>query len=264
MKAVNPLNAYYNTVPAHMSIYSDSIISAQSYQRPVNPNHVRDIVSGFDAHLFAEPLVSFRGGKYYLIDGQNRISALVWMNHGNPVSVKCTVFTGLTEADEANLFAKQDKLNRKLTPFEYINASSNGNDKDSDTTKKFLAACAECGVTIKNQKSSEAGSFMAANALLNAYKKYGDTAFKRVVPLILDTWQGNWDSKSISFINAMFAFDKRYSGKYSRRRFISASKKLSPAQLLYTAKAMVGSTSECVCAQLANAYNHGIPDAAKI
>jgi len=91
------------------------IVPSSSYQRPFRPEHAMAITNKFDEHLANEPKVSYRGGNYYVFDGQHTIAARKNLNGGNDVLVKCKVYYDLTEEDEALLFAQQFGESSALT-----------------------------------------------------------------------------------------------------------------------------------------------------
>jgi hypothetical protein len=80
-------------------------------QRDLNPARVRALARHFDLEQFGTPVVSHRGGIYYVIDGQHRIAALRAAGPGD-CEVLCWTYHGLTEAGEAAMFLK---LNNTLT-----------------------------------------------------------------------------------------------------------------------------------------------------
>ena len=50
-------------------------IPRETYQRELSPDRVRRIVKAFDERIANEPKVSYRGGHYYVFDGQHTIAA---------------------------------------------------------------------------------------------------------------------------------------------------------------------------------------------
>ena len=74
-------------------------------QRDLNQAWVAKLAAGFDLEQIGAPVVSHRGGWYYLIDGQHRIEALkLWLGSWEGQQVQCWCYEGLTEAQEAELF----------------------------------------------------------------------------------------------------------------------------------------------------------------
>lgn len=75
-----------------------------SYQSPVNEKQVEMIVLNFDPKALHTIVISERAdGSYYIIDGQHRVVAL--MRKGE-ISVECTVYRGLSVAEEAEMYRK--------------------------------------------------------------------------------------------------------------------------------------------------------------
>ena len=63
----------------------------------------------------AEPKVSFRDGKYYVVNGQHTIEGRILRNGGEDLPILCKVYTGLTMEQEALLFAEQNGHSAPLT-----------------------------------------------------------------------------------------------------------------------------------------------------
>ncbi len=61
----------------------------------------KEIIRDWDERLLDPVIVSFRDGKFYVIDGQHRIAAMRKMNNGSEVMAVCKVYSGLTYEQEA-------------------------------------------------------------------------------------------------------------------------------------------------------------------
>jgi len=57
-------------------LHTDRLTSGLPYQRPVNPKEVDRLIREWDERLLDPVTVSFRDGKFYVVDGQHRISAM--------------------------------------------------------------------------------------------------------------------------------------------------------------------------------------------
>ena len=86
---------------------SSEMKSTQPYQREINMARVHKAVENFDPNKVDIVHVSFRDGKYYVIDGQHTVSILEEHNGGNPTEVICAVHMGMTYEDEAKYYAEQ-------------------------------------------------------------------------------------------------------------------------------------------------------------
>lgn len=90
-----------------MEVSSRDLEIPDAYQRKLNTERVAKIVAGFNERIANEPKVSFRDGHYYVFDGQHTIVARKHMNGNNDLPILCKVYYGMTEQDEALLFAMQ-------------------------------------------------------------------------------------------------------------------------------------------------------------
>jgi Family of unknown function (DUF6551) len=78
-------------------------------QREFRPQHTEALAADFDLEAIGFPVVSHRGGSYYILDGQHRIAALKLIGYGDQ-KVQCECYEGLTEEDEARLFLRRSKV----------------------------------------------------------------------------------------------------------------------------------------------------------
>ena len=100
-----------------MEVSSRDLEIPDAYQRKLNTERVAKIVAGFNERIANEPKVSFRDGHYYVFDGQHTIVARKHMNGNNDLPILCKVYYGMTEADEALLYAPQTEVVRgKIAP----------------------------------------------------------------------------------------------------------------------------------------------------
>ena len=106
-----------------MMLFSNRLeVPRAAYQRRFRAKRARLIAEFFDERL-ANPLkVSFRDGRYRVFDGQHTMAARIMLNDGKHLPIKCIVYMGLTEQDEAALFAQQAGFSAPLTAGEYLRA----------------------------------------------------------------------------------------------------------------------------------------------
>ena len=91
-------------------------VPRQTYQRNFNAKRAQKIADEFDERIANEPKVSYRDGRYFVFDGQHTIAARKLLNNGEDVSIKCRVYFGMTEQDEALLFAQQFGVSARFPP----------------------------------------------------------------------------------------------------------------------------------------------------
>lgn len=106
-----------------MEVSSRDLEIPEAYQRRLNTDRVARIVSRFDERIANEPKVSYRDGRYFVFDGQHTVSARKQMNGNANLPILCKVYYGMTEQDEALLFAMQTGDSAALTPSAKLRAN---------------------------------------------------------------------------------------------------------------------------------------------
>ena len=106
-------------------------IPRESYQRELSPDRVKRIVKDFDERIANEPKVSYRSGHYYVFDGQHTIAARKLRNDNQDLKVRCKVYFGMSEKDEALLFTQQTGASAKLSAGVRIRARIFGGDPEA-------------------------------------------------------------------------------------------------------------------------------------
>lgn len=91
-----------NTSNIHYLKISDMEINPRT-QRALRLAHAEELANEFDWSKFGTPMLSFRDGRYFLLDGQHRVEGARIKGFGEK-RVRCEVFSDLSEADEAALF----------------------------------------------------------------------------------------------------------------------------------------------------------------
>ena len=96
------------------------------YQRHLNASRVKRIAAEFDERIANAPKVSYRDGHYYVFDGQHTIAARKLLNNNSDLNIVCKVYSGLTEQEEALLFAQQTGISAPLTAGAKLRAKIHG------------------------------------------------------------------------------------------------------------------------------------------
>ena len=96
---LNDNNTFIGINPPYqlMVIHSSKLIYPREiYQRGVERKRVELIARDFNEYIVNEPKVSFRNGRYYVMDGQHTIEGCILLNGGEDRPILCKVYTGLT------------------------------------------------------------------------------------------------------------------------------------------------------------------------
>lgn len=136
-------------------------------QRELRPSHVNRIVAEFDIDRFEPPVVNYRDGHYWVVDGQHRIEAVKqWLGDSwAKQSITCELFSGLSEKEEADLF---DHRNFKLTVSAYdkFRVRVTAGRQDETAVKKAVEAA---GLRLSRDKSD--GAVSSVSTLLKVFRR---------------------------------------------------------------------------------------------
>ena len=194
------------------------------YQRPLKESKVNSIVKNFDRRLINQPKVSFRDGQYWVFDGQHTIAALKKIHGNTDFKILCLVFHGLTQKEEAELFALQNGEASPVTRAEKLKAMEIA---QNPAVIDFISANRECGF----------GTNLAA--ICTAYDCYwelkGD-AYRHMMRLLQATWNGEKWSVSRNMLRGMSLFMKTYGGEISDKIFMERLHNVPEGKFTRTAR----------------------------
>ena len=80
------------------------------YQRKLQMSKVKQMVAEFNGIVVNPPKVSYREGRYIVIDGQHTIVGLKVLNGGEDLSIVCRVYTGLTKEEKEQVARMENRL----------------------------------------------------------------------------------------------------------------------------------------------------------
>lgn len=203
-------------------------VLGEDYQRELNESRVAKIVSSFNEMVANEPKVSYRNGKYYVFDGQHTIAARKLLNGNNNLPILCKVYKGLSEQDEAFLFATQNGEESKPTSGERMRAWIYGGSKDAIA---FKDATESTGILLEFGKSHCQYHLVCVNAAYGLYKRVGEKVYTDALKIIVEAWNGDVDSMKEEIITAVCRFIRLYHDVYDRERLIWRLKAENPKSI---------------------------------
>ena len=200
-------------------------IPRESYQRELSPDRVQRIVKSFDERIANEPKVSYRDGHYYVFDGQHTIAAREERNGGKPLPILCKVYMGMTESDEAMLFAQQTGESADLTAGARLRAEIySGNP----IAMSFLKATESTGLMLDLDQQRGTKRLACVATAFNEFQRVGAEKYKEALSLLLEAWNGDPDSLRAETVTAMCRFVELYDGEYDRKRLVQRFRKFDP------------------------------------
>lgn len=221
----------YSNPGAIRTLSTSRLTSGLPYQRPVEQKDVDKIIREWSGRELSPVVVSFRDGKFNVLDGQHRIEAMRQMAGGKDVIVPCIIHTGLTYAEEAEMYAKLDTDKKRLTLRQHTKAVVEaGSDAKIMEVKRLVE---DGGFTwALEAQTGEPFEIAAVRALINAYQLLGGNAFSRMLALMAGAWQGTPNSLKASMLSGMALFVKTYEMELSDRAFVRRMSIVSPDEII--------------------------------
>lgn len=178
-------------------------IEPSEYQRKTKSSQVNSIVKNFDEAKLGTLTVSQRDGKYFIIDGAHRLSALRTLKYTH---APCEVLTGLTYEQEAEYFRTQGNDKRALKPLDLFNAGLIAEDEKCLRINEIVKANSfTIGFDYKNFFH-----IGAIHALFLIADDYGFETLDHTLCLIANTWTGISKATSGACLLGVAEFVHRY------------------------------------------------------
>ena len=214
-----PAEVEYSNPGTIRTLSTSRLTSGLPYQRPVEQKNVDKLIRNWNSRELYPVIVSFRDGKFNVVDGQNRIAAMRQMAGGGDVIVPCMIYTGMTYEQEAELYAKLDKGKRPLTPRQHTKALvESGADAEIIEIKRLLEGAGF--VWALDKPTGEPFEITATRAVISAYHLLGGAGFSRMLGLIAQAWRGAPGSLKASMFSGMALFLKTYETELDDAAFI--------------------------------------------
>lgn len=207
-----------------------------TYQRVLGST-VKKLMENWNDEKCNFLLVSFRDGRFYIIDGQHRYSVA---KARGVLELPCIILTGLTQKDEALKFAQQQDNVNKLKPYDTFKANIACGDTNVEPVRidmEIKRICNKYNVEVQ-EYSTKATPYVLrsiSTARLIVRKEHGVETFERIMGVINKT---NWKESGLSyqdkFILAINAFVINNENFYDRveGKLIKAMNTYSPDDLL--------------------------------
>lgn len=210
---------FYSNAYRHMKLSTSALESSQAYQRKVDPRHVDEIIDNFNALYLDEVIVSYRGGKYYVVDGQNRIAAFMKMNGDHDCMVNCKVFQGLSYEDEAAMFYHLDAIKNKMKYHEKVKAMAEAGDNPAVQDIKRILSDVGLHWCLTGSKSGSRHTVSASQALIDCHETYGGLVMYHAMNLLVQTWNGDGSTLTAPFIKGICLFARTYAQHVTLENF---------------------------------------------
>lgn len=215
------------------SISSSQLKSKQDYQRKISMGFVEKTIAEFDPNKVEPVHVSYRDGKYYVMDGQHTILICEGVNGGNPVDMQCIVHKGMNYLSEAEWTVTQYEKTHKHNYGELTVAAFEAGRK---LPCELALEVSRVGGRLPYDKKTTTGM------RINAVKKV-QTLFKKdasdtilAIKCLVEAYNGRESSLQGDIIAGTTEFLKLYGNNIVTSRLVNALAKYTPQTLTNTAK----------------------------
>lgn len=199
------------------------LLNMAAYQRKLQEKRVAKIASEWDPYCAKDILVSYREGKFWVVDGQHTTAAAKKVGMQD---IQCKIRTGLTYEQEAKLFAEQgDNVKRPSVRERHSGLVEAGN-----TDAVFIKdICAKYNITTQTIASGNPylRSVSDANAIVSMQ---GKEAFEWVMDTIVKC---GWRHDAHAFSSCVLRTMRLFYGKYTdndkiQNRLVNVLKNKTP------------------------------------
>lgn len=201
----------------------DEIQVVPALQRQILDARVVEIVNNFDKKCLGRILCNYRDGKYYIIDGQHRLTALARLGYKE---IECDVYFDLTPEEEAKIYRFLAST-KPHTPFEKFKADILMKNKKAIELYNLVKS-----VGFKMAARKGGRNIACVNDLYNC-SSLDEEMLIRVLALFRDTFDLKAGITGVE-LKGMFLFLKKaYTNKkFNYKFFVSRLESKTQTQLL--------------------------------
>ena len=169
--------------------------------------------------------------------------------------VDCKVYEGLTQEDEARLFAEQNGISRAVESIAKFKALYAAGNVD---VVEMVRLVERSGFYMDFSKSKTINRITAVAKTYKVFKAVSSSDFIEILSLIKESWEGIPESLNTEIIGGMYLFYKTYKGEYKRKTLVTQLSKVSPAIIIREGKAFSNGGDARFARQILNIYNKNL------
>ena len=218
-------NVHFEQIPIK------DLVSNQDYQRTLSLRHVKKAADHFDLYQINPVKVSRRNGVNYVFNGQHTVEIVATVSGSRETPVWCMIYDDLEYDHEADIFANQMKYVKPLLPYEIFMANVEAGNNKQLLIKKLVESY---NLTITS--TAVPGGISAVSTLEAIHDKYGLQMLDLVLKLCVNTWEGIPQSFSSGIMKGIAKLVDSYGEELKEDAFIDRLSRVSPKELIRTAK----------------------------
>lgn len=214
---------------AHQKINTKDLIPHPVAQREFVKSHGDKLAKKFNWNEFDPISVSFRDGKFWVIDGQHRLYAIKKNAGGKDVTILCRVFYGMTELDEADYFLQKGKIVKQLTNADVRKVEFNIGEPD---VVGMVRGAEKAGWIVDFKTKWAKDRITSIASLLACYKALPDEQYVDMLSTLKAAWDSDKDAVGGMMLKGMAMFYQTYYGKFDSKELAKSLNRVSPVVVL--------------------------------
>ena len=209
-------------------------LAKAGYNRGINRKRVNKIKRNFHEDMVMPAIVSFRDGKYYIIDHQHQTQAIYELNGCNPnILILCDVREGLTYEQEAELYFR---LNTGQAILTFNDLYKGRVEAKEETALIFRDIVESCGYLVDGNTSTSIKALKTAHNIFD--KVNGQEKLKTILTLTNTCWPNDAYGVCGQMLEGLSLFLDNHGNEYDQKRFIKIMSEHEPKKILDDGSAM--------------------------
>jgi hypothetical protein len=225
----------------------------ETCQRKERPGWVRYLLEKWDFNEFGYPVVNFRDGNYFIIDGQHRVATLKVAGFGDE-SVDCVVYENLSDEEMAEMFLRLNDR-KSVATFDKFMVGVEANRPEESAVMRMVLAN-----KLKIGRSATKGTIAAVHSLMKAHR-YGDVVLAQTLRTLRDAYEAAPEGFDGIILEGLAMVFNRFNGRTDEARMVEAlgDIKSGPVGLRRRAELirekLDADLRHCIAAATVEAYN---------
>lgn len=203
-------------------------LAKAGYNRGINRKHVNEIKKNFHEDMVQPAIVSFRDGKYWIVDHQHQSQAIYELNGNDPnTPIKCSVRTGLTYEQEADLYYR---LNTGSKPLSFSDKLMGLIEAHDPVAIDFRDTVETCGYLVGSQTNN---SIQAVSCIWKVFNKDGGKdELIRILTLTHACWPDKKNGVDSRLIEGVALFLHNHGDEYRADHFVKVMSAVDPREIV--------------------------------
>ena len=206
-----------------------------AYQRELDSKKIYKILDKFNPLRVNVVKVSHRDDAYWIFDGQHTTAALVAHNGGKDLMVECKIYEGLSQQDEAELFARQKEFEKRPGVADIMKALYASGDTEMVELKKLVESA---GFIFDFSKSKANNRIVCCDKIYKIYRNAKQNDFVLFLRTLKTIWNGKADSLTKEIVGGLWEFCRTYWGTMDTDTLVKKLGKVEPSEIIAKGKAL--------------------------